>query len=273
VSLFSQEKFLSVKPITNQVYLAQFVDNIWVNCIIIKDDNDCILVDSGLNSLADSLKVELKKIGCEKVSYIINTHAHWDHFSGNLTLGKGVKIIAHKNTVNDFKMYGLPEYILPSILVENKKKMSLGNIIVELNHMPNSHSKGDIIVYFPELNILVTGDIFFPLCFPLVSLSEGFSAKQYQKNLQWIESYFPDDVTIVPGHGEIMNKNDLSGYIMMVNETIKEIRNDVENGLTYEQIIEGEPLKKWRLYKRNYSPYNNHKQMWIKAIYETYEKK
>ena len=59
-----------------------------------------LLSDTGFESTAMLLKSNLKKLGGRHIRYIINTHWHSDHCSGNKVLGKEAPvIIAHENVL------------------------------------------------------------------------------------------------------------------------------------------------------------------------------
>jgi glyoxylase-like metal-dependent hydrolase (beta-lactamase superfamily II) len=58
-----------------------------------------LLVDAGISISRPQLTKALSDLGSDPVAYLINTHWHFDHASGNDWLHSvGAKIIAHENT-------------------------------------------------------------------------------------------------------------------------------------------------------------------------------
>jgi cyclase len=72
----------------------------WVtsNIIVVVNDSDVLVVDSGLTLAAAQEAInQIKKITTKPVRYLVNTHWHGDHWQGNETFAKvfpGIEIIA-----------------------------------------------------------------------------------------------------------------------------------------------------------------------------------
>ena len=72
-------------------------------CFVVKDDEHCILIDTGLKfSAADYLEVfRRNKINVADIKLVVVTHGHFDHFF-NLTLIKnltGAPVLCHSHAV------------------------------------------------------------------------------------------------------------------------------------------------------------------------------
>jgi len=69
------------------------------NGAVIVNDDDVVVVDDHVSPAAAwVLLEEVKKITPKPVRYVINTHFHYDHSSGNQIFGAGVDIIGHEFT-------------------------------------------------------------------------------------------------------------------------------------------------------------------------------
>src|SRR5204863_637261 len=107
----------------------------------------------------------------QKVTALFNTDWHLEHTGSNDAFRKaGAKIIAHENTKlwigADFysdweqKRYKpRPDAALPTETFYNNGKITFGTERLEYGHMPQAHTDGDIYVFFPQDNVLVTGDV------------------------------------------------------------------------------------------------------------------
>ena len=81
-----------------------------------------------------------------------------------------------------------------------------------------AHSGSDILIYIPELKLLMTGDLF----------SEGgrasFNGYEKKDIKRWmtvktsIEQRMNSIENVINGHGYVMSKNDLTAFIKYVDE-------------------------------------------------------
>ncbi len=88
------------------------------------------------------------------LTYIFNTHHHWDHVGGNLELKQktGCQIIASKSDKN--RIPGI------DLTVQENDRIMLGNHLVVIFETPG-HTSGHIVYFFPEDKLLFCGDTLF----------------------------------------------------------------------------------------------------------------
>ena len=93
--LYGQESVpkIDIKPLSSNLYKFSCGVNNW---LILTVPNGVLLSDSGPESYALATKENLTDLGNNNIKYIINTHWHHDHTGGNILLGNGDAIIAHK---------------------------------------------------------------------------------------------------------------------------------------------------------------------------------
>lgn len=87
--------------IADDVYFAVGTGalTVFCNAAIVINQNDVLVVDSHVSpEAAQALLDELKAITTKPVRYVVNTHYHFDHSSGNQIYGPGVEIIGHQFT-------------------------------------------------------------------------------------------------------------------------------------------------------------------------------
>ena len=94
------------------IWKNAFSDSIQGNALFIINDRDVVVVDTGLlPSTARVMAAELRKLTAKPVRYVINTHWHNDHHTGNAVyreLWPEVEFIGHRDTRADLieKSYG-----------------------------------------------------------------------------------------------------------------------------------------------------------------------
>lgn len=124
-----------------------------------------------------------------KLTYILNTHHHYDHTGGNLELKAtyGAKVIgpfADKDRIPGI-----------DVALRDGEKWMFGGHEMHVLETPG-HTKGHVSFYFPESGAIFTGDTLF--CLSCGKLFEG-SAEQMWSSLSKIAS-LSDNVRIFCGH-------------------------------------------------------------------------
>lgn len=233
-----------------------------------------LIVDANYKEGSKALGEEIEKLGGIKINYIINTHWHFDHVGGNGILGdENTVIIAHKDTKEllskDQFLLGdtikaLPHNALPKITFDKSYDMEFNGEKIELIAVTGGHSAGDIIVYFKNSKILHIGDIVFADMFPFVDFDHGGSVYTLEKNIQKIIDMIPDDVSIIPGHGRTLSKDDLRKYREMVIKTSEIVKKEKDNGKSLEEIIKGDVIKDWKEWEKAFKCED-----WIEIIYNS----
>ncbi len=141
-----------------------------------------------------------------KVQYIINTHGHFDHTSGNSTMIQrtGAKLLIHEADVD--MLTGITNRLMarfnkgsaspqPMHTLRDGDIISFGNEKLQVIHTPG-HTPGSISLYTP--GHIFTGDTLFTEGMGRTDLPGG-SYKQIMESIYRILS-LPDDTTIWPGH-------------------------------------------------------------------------
>ena len=74
-----------------------------------------------------------------------------------------------------------------------------------------SHTNGDAVVYFPDLKVIHTGDLFTSAT-PLIDYPVGGSLVEWPKTIDKIFASGWDFDTVIPGHGPVSKPADLRAY-------------------------------------------------------------
>jgi len=134
-----------------------------------------------------------------------------------------------------------------------------------LIHLGPGHTDGDVIVWFTGSNVIHMGDQFFNGRFPFIDLGSGGSADGYQKNVNTVLNHLPEEVKIIPGHGDLATKDDLDRFATMLSDTINPVRQSISLGKSLDQIKAAgvnEKYKTWGVGFINTS-------RWIEIVYNS----
>ncbi len=181
------------------------VTDMYVFCYLVASGkgSDGVLIDPAGDFDEIFEKVDKHNIN---IKYIINTHCHWDHASGNdYAMEKtGAQLLVHEYEVEDsgfsgarvsrFKEDGTAPG--PVAALRDGDTIKAGNLALKVIHTPG-HSEGSISLS-ADGNIF-TGDTLFTEGMGRTDLAGGSYAK-IMNSIRNIILAFPDDTMIWPGH-------------------------------------------------------------------------
>ncbi|MFC2102383.1 MBL fold metallo-hydrolase [Bacteroidota bacterium] len=264
-----------VTELSPGIYNIYYVSR--VSLVAFTGDDGMMLVDAGYEGAAEEIRNKLDSTDVAPLKYIVNTHWHADHTGGNIPFGNGVDIIAHdyvhemlshEQLLLGRKKPAFPEYAQPNITFSDRMTIRFNGQDVELIHLEGGHTGGDILVWFPEANVLVMGDLIFADNFPYVDVDHGGDPVTFVDNLKWVTDNFPEDIIIVPGHGRIYDMSDLRSWQSNLQKTIEIIREALDSGLTADQMKEQKILSEFADYGKWWITEDN----WIDVVVKSYSK-
>ena len=143
-----------------------------------------VIIDPGF----DTEKILNKAVQMKlTIKYLIDTHEHPDHISGNIDLSEktGAKIVAHKDAK-----------IKKDLVVKDEEIISIGETNIKVLHTPG-HSPESICLLVD--NKLITGDTLFVGECGRIDLPGGNAEDLYHSFFDKILK-ISDNVEIYPGH-------------------------------------------------------------------------
>jgi cyclase len=223
------------------------------NITISSGDDGLLIIDTGVTNMA-AKSDSLIRAGFKKpIKFILNTHYHFDHVQGNNIFAKGGAVIissvkTREGMMQEWKLTGIPgvnfpvippfpkEY-LPKVCFNDSIEIFFNNELIKFIHFPGGHSGGDAIVFFTESNVIHMGDLFLPGTFPPVS-----DIEIYVKVLEQIIATCNENTIVIPGHGNISDKQGLISYKILISEASKRILSLKAEGKTFEEVLALNPL-------------------------------
>lgn len=194
-----------------------FVPNIG----IIAGSEAVLVVDTGLGPENGAHVLSLaKKIAGARRLYLTTTHFHPEHNFGASAFKGKATIIMNQAQADELREKGQPyielfktfgpqvasaledtQLVQPDTLYSGEMVLDLGGREIILREIP-AHTRGDQMIYVPDVRTLFTGDIAETHFFPIMPDADA-NAKGWIAVLQQLEKLEP--AFVVPGHGAVGN--------------------------------------------------------------------
>jgi cyclase len=135
---------------------------------------------------------------------------------------------------------GLPmvTYAGPTIVRMNGEE-------VQLIPLSTAHTDGDTLVVFKNANVIMTGDLFRTLGYPIIDRPNGGTLPGLLKALDEIVRISDPATTMVPGHGEPANREAVVAYRDMIIAIRDRVGPMIARGMTVEEVIAAAPTSSY----------------------------
>ncbi len=222
----------------------------------------------------EGIEGAIAQVTDKPVTHLINTHWHPDHTSSNAHWGKTATIIAHENA--KLRMEGSPKIdgrkakppmtgdALPDVTFEDKMELEFGGHKLQLIHLYGGHTDGDIIVWIPDLEVCVTGDVFYSHEYPFVDTSAGGDPFQLLDVCDKLIELLPKEVMLIPGHGAPVKKESLIEFRAMVEGTMFKVQDAIDRGINVNGMMAEGIFDE---YKERWDETGNKARAWAFALF------
>jgi glyoxylase-like metal-dependent hydrolase (beta-lactamase superfamily II) len=214
------------------------------NVLVVSGPDGLILVNGGSPERSpDLLKTIADQSGGKRVLALFNTDWHPDHTGSNDALGKsGAQIIAHENT---------KQYLANELFVEWEKRtykarapqslptktfyttgsLTVGPETLKYGHLGQAHTDGDIYVYLPVSNVLMTGDVMAVGRYPIADYTTGGWLGGLVTATKTMLEMSNADTRIVPGTGPVQTRADLQAQFDMLTAIRERLPKMMRQGM------------------------------------------
>tara|TARA_B100001989_G_scaffold244643_1_gene213621 strand:- start:3 stop:941 length:939 start_codon:yes stop_codon:yes gene_type:complete len=240
--------------INDNFFMIKPIGGVAGNIGVFISDKGLVLVDDQWEIIEDLILETINSISKKDISFIINTHFHYDHVDGNKAFGKkGIPIISHENVRKRLKrktkLYGhpqhnynmiqdkYPDFALPTTVYNSTMKIYVEDEEIQLLNFGPGHTDGDTIVFFKNNNVIHAGDSFVTYGYPYVDLNDGGSFSGFINVLSQIIAISNEQTKIIPGHGPVCNVGDVITLKNILQEHYDITEKGFIEGLSVEQIM------------------------------------
>ncbi|MDM4765640.1 MBL fold metallo-hydrolase [Pelomonas sp. SE-A7] len=218
------------------------------NAAFVVTDEGVLVVDAlGSPALAEELLTAIRRITDKPLRYVVVTHYHADHIYGLQVLkAAGAQVIAqtegqaylHSETAN-LRLKASRQDLFPWIdeqtqlvaadrWIAQPTTLKLGGLDFLLQPAGPAHTPEDLVVYVPQLKLLLAGDLVFRGRVPFVGQADS---GRWIAGLDQLLGFGAE--VIVPGHGPLSTtaRADLQltrDYLAYLRKTMGEAARDME---------------------------------------------
>jgi cyclase len=198
-----------------------------------------LMVDSQFAPLTDKIVAAVRQISDRPIRFLVNTHVHPDHTGGNENLGKmGVVILAREELRARLKV---PPAGLPLLTYRGPLTLHMNGEEVELIPVPRAHTDGDTMVYFPGVDVIMTGDFYRSIQYPNIDRANGGSLPGMLDGLGAVIGMAGPNTKIIPGHGPTVDRTAVTAHRDMILVIRDRVAKLIAQGKTAEEVAAAKP--------------------------------
>lgn len=224
------------------------------NVVVSNGTDGKLLVDTFTQLAWDRFKKILDDMGKAPLKFAIDTHWHWDHTDNNINVHTaGATLIAQENTrkrlsethlldVLNLQLEPSPADALPQHTFKESYQMHFNGEHLTLGHMAPAHTDSDIYVHFQKANVLHMGDVFFNGTYCYIDAGTGGSIGGMIAGATRMLAMVDNDTKIVPGHGPLGNKSDLTQFRDMMRTARDRVQKLKSAKKTLQEAVDAKPL-------------------------------
>ena len=225
------------------------------NILVSVGDDGTMIVDDQFPQMMPKIQAALSEVGSSNVDYALNTHWHFDHAQGNLTLGKGATTIVSQSNSRSmmlddhlvnfgamaYEQKAYPEHALADITFDSTMGIHFNGEKIDLMHYGAAHTTGDAAIWFRGRNVIHMGDVYNNSGYPFIDVDNGGQLRGMIDFCQKVYDQIDEKTIVVPGHGAVANRAKLGRYIEILTILESRIQKLIDEGKDLEVIIAAKP--------------------------------
>jgi glyoxylase-like metal-dependent hydrolase (beta-lactamase superfamily II) len=181
--------------------------------LILVGDDGVLLVDTSVAPMGDKIKAAIARVSAKPIKYVVNTHAHADHFGANEAMAKGGAVIVGHDRLRERMAEGFvafnqtippsPPAALPTLTYAAALTIHFAGETVDLVHVRNAHTDSDTLVHFVRANVIhASGTFGGEGAYPFFDVASGGSLAGTIAAEEKMLALADDDTWIVADEGD-----------------------------------------------------------------------
>jgi cyclase len=210
------------------------------------------MVDAEFAPLSPKIAAAIKQISSQPIRFLVNTHVHGDHTGGNENFAKmGAVIVAREElrdrlahpapAANGTAGVPAPAAALPLITYEGRLTFHMNGEEIRLIAIPRAHTDGDTLIYFPDSDVIMSGDFYRSIQYPNIDRANGGSLNGMLDGLGVLAGLAGPNTKIVPGHGPVVGRAEVMAHRDMILAIRERVAQLVAQGKTQDEVLAAHP--------------------------------
>ena len=237
----------------NGVYLLGWQGG---DSLILAGDEGVLLVDTSVAQMGDKIKAAIAKVSAKPIKWVVNTHAHADHFGANEAMAKGGAVIVAHEGLRERMAKGQylaafnqtippsPPAALPKITYTDAMTLHFDGETVELVHVPNAHTDNDTLVHFERANVIhASGTFGGDGAYPFFDMSSGGSLAGMIAAEEKMLSLADDKTKIMADEGEPASTAALKATHDMLVALRARVQKLIDEGKSEDDVVAAKPTQ------------------------------
>ena len=215
------------------------------NVGIVVGSTATLVVDPGMGVRSGEVVLrEAAKLSRNTEIYIVNTHFHPEHTTGEAGFPPGAKIIRARAQQQDIEemgmqwvqnfarrspvvaeaLQGITAFRKPAELFDREQTLELGGVSVRLVWLGPGHTRGDTVFFVEQDRVLFSGDLVMSRLFPAFATPQSRVAS-WLASLDALDAFRAQ--RLVPAHGELAEASAISqyrGYLTALQARVAELK-------------------------------------------------
>lgn len=211
-----------------------------------------LMVDTQNRQVAEKTLAAVRTFTDGPIKLLVNTHVHSDHTGANAFFaGQGAVIFAQENLRLEMlrpraqEAAGPDPASIPTATYrydparpgEPAVTFRMNGETVDFIPMMPSHTGGDTIVRFRVADVIYIEDFYRNFGYPFADQGNGGSIEGMLEASDLIQRLAGPNTTLVPGHGNLIKKDDLLPYRAMLVDIMARVKALRDDGQTLEQVL------------------------------------
>jgi cyclase len=206
------------------------------------------MVDAQYAQISDKVLAAIRKISPEPIRFLVNTHVHGDHTSGNANFVKmGALLFAREELREEMlrppAQPGVSPARDPARLpvvtygMGDPIKLRLNGEIVDLIPVRAAHTGGDTMIRFENADVIMIGDFYRNYGYPFIDTTNGGTLKGVLEALDETMQLAGPNTRLIPGHGTIIHRTDIVPYRDMILDIQAKVQRMIDDGKSQQEVL------------------------------------
>jgi glyoxylase-like metal-dependent hydrolase (beta-lactamase superfamily II) len=212
-----------------------------------------LVVNAGPAESAAAVLAEIRKLAPEqRIRVLVATNDAPTHIGANAALAAGptpraqrAAIVAHESSSLRMASAAVPDGGAPTdTFYRGTRELYFNGEPIEIIHVPEATSDGDVLVFFRTSDVVVAGDVVEDLTYPIIRLRDGGTVDGTIAALNRILDITiaawraQGGTSVIPSQGRIYDEADVAEYRDMLTIVRDRIADAIDKGLTLEAVLE-----------------------------------